>query len=123
MGVLYWVFRGDIMNIYDKMALSEFGTNPNPTVGMGATLVVGTDRYPCLIIKVTPSKKTIVLQESSFERTDHNGMSEQQEYKVTPNPEGRILTATLRKDHTYKVQREDTMVIVGGQECYLDPCF
>lgn len=51
-----------------------------PEVGMGATEVVGSDRYPYTIVKVVNPKK-IVVQRDDYRRTDNNGQSELQTYE------------------------------------------
>lgn len=64
---------------------------PDPVVGMGATLLSWTDRHPATIIEVwrTASKKWLItVQEDNAERIDKNGFSESQDYTYTPNPNG-----------------------------------
>jgi len=59
-----------------------------PQVGMGATECYVTDRFPYTIIKVDPKGKWFEAQEDNATRTDKNGMSDQQTYSYTPNPNG-----------------------------------
>ena len=68
-----------------------------PTVGMGATEVMYSDRNPFTVIAVITPRK-IVVQEDTSTRTDSNGMSDCQSYTYSPNPEGRTRTLTLRKN-------------------------
>lgn len=64
---------------------------PEPEVGMGATILCWTDRTPATIIEVIRTWKIlhIVIQEDRAIRTDKNGMSESQTYDFTPNLEAR----------------------------------
>jgi hypothetical protein len=57
---------------------------PEPEVGMGATMCSWTDRHAGTIVKVTPCQ--VHVQEDIAKRTDENGMSECQRYEYTPNP-------------------------------------
>jgi hypothetical protein len=61
-----------------------------PTVGMGATILMFSDRHVGTITDFT--KGIITLQEDTAIRTDKNGMSECQEYRYAPNPDGRLWT-------------------------------
>lgn len=49
---------------------------PEPTVGMGATLLGWTDRHACTIVEVSMERDRIVVtvQEDNAKRTDSNGM-------------------------------------------------
>lgn len=62
------------------------GTNgqPTPEVGMGATILMWTDRHAATIVKVTRTQ--IHVKQDHAKRTDTRGMSESQEYEYTPNP-------------------------------------
>jgi len=64
------------------------GYNDEPAVGMGATILMWSDREPATIIEVNQKKRYIVVQEDRAERIDNNGMSEAQQYAYSPNPEG-----------------------------------
>lgn len=67
--------------------LQEHSTFQKPEVGMGATQLAYTDRYPFTIIRVSDSGKTFWAQEDNAQRTDSNGMSDVgQVYTFTPNP-------------------------------------
>jgi hypothetical protein len=64
------------------------GYNDVPAVGMGATILMWSDREPATIIEVNEKKRYIVVQEDNAKRIDTNGMSESQDYEYSPNPEG-----------------------------------
>jgi predicted flavoprotein YhiN len=77
-----------------------------PEVGMGATVLRWTDRTACTIIKVSPSLKTISVQEDKATRVDSNGMSEIQQYLYETNPEGII--------HTFRKTKKGWRTAGGG---------
>jgi hypothetical protein len=67
---------------------------PDPKIGMGATLLAWTDRYPATIVEVRATKHTvyITVQEDDAKRIDKNGLSESQTYEFTPNQKARKTT-------------------------------
>jgi len=69
-----------INHLYGCMTIGA----PEPQVGMGATLLSWTDRYPATVVEW--DGKIIAVTEDDYVRTDKNGMSESQEYEFTPNP-------------------------------------
>ena len=73
-----------------------------PEVGMGATILAWTDRYPATVIEVDGD--IIKIQEDNYERVDNNGMSESQDYKFTPNPNGAIRIFKFKNDQWQPMQ-------------------
>lgn len=71
-----------------------------PVVGNFATLQRHSDRNVYLVILATAARA--LLQRVNVTRIDDNGMSESQTYEYSPNPDGAIITATKRKDGTWK---------------------
>ena len=61
---------------------------PEPVVGMGATILLWTDRHAATITEVfVLGKYTYVkVRQDTSKRIDKNGMSEDQDYEFTPNP-------------------------------------
>jgi len=98
-------------------------TSDLPTVGMGATIHVGSDSYPATVIQVTRNGKRVVIQEDIAIRIDNNGMSESQEYTYEPNPQGTIHIVTLRKDGRYRESGTTTPVSIGFRRKYYDFSF
>ena len=78
---------GSLMNhLYSRATKGQ----PEPVVGMGATLLSWTDREAATIVEVTKTKSgawLIAVQEDNAQRIDSNGFSESQEYEYSPNPE------------------------------------
>jgi hypothetical protein len=91
-----------------------------PTVGMGVTVVMWTDRYPGTIVRVSPSGKTFQYQEDKATRTDSNGMSESQTYRFEPNPAATVRTARLTKSGW---KDKGTRIAVGVRSRYYDFSF
>ena len=88
-----------------------------PEIGMGATKVVGSDRYPCTIIDITSSGKTLTVQEDKATRLDNNGMSSLQEYLYEENPDGEIERFRMTK----RGWRNGSVgLIIGTREKYYD---
>ena len=68
-------------HLYSRMTKGQ----PEPTVGMGATILMWTDRKAGTVVDVMDN--IIAVQEDTAKRVDDNGMSESQEYEYTPNPD------------------------------------
>ena len=75
---------GSVMN-----HLMTSGGQPEPAVGMGATICFWTDRHAATIVKVTRCQ--IHVQEDIVTRIDDNGMSECQRYSYAPNPDAPVI--------------------------------
>lgn len=65
---------------------------PEPTVGMGATLTSYTDRHAATIVSVETvgGRCRITVREDKANRTDKNGMSESQTYLYETDPNGAV---------------------------------
>ena len=81
---------------------------PEPKIGMGATLLCWTDREPATIIGVFKHVKMVKVQTDNYRRTDSNGLSESQTYEYTPNHSGSV--------HTFRQNKNG-----GWDEVYLHP--
>jgi hypothetical protein len=108
------------------------GSNPAlvPAVGMGATMIMWTDREPFTIIEVRNNSKGVavelVLQADTYTRTDKNGMSESQNYEFTPNPQGHTEIVTRRKNGQWVRKGESikgTKFTIGYRDRYHDYSF
>ena len=73
------------------------GTDPEvvPTVGMGCTELMWTDRHAYTIVWVSKTGKTIRVQRDIATRTDKNGMSECQDYEFSPDTNAELVTVRL----------------------------
>lgn len=82
---------GSLVNhLYSREVIGE----PEPTVGMGVTMLSWTDRYPGTIIRVfrVGTSTYAEVQNDKAIRVDNNGASEQQTWKCSPNKGGSVTT-------------------------------
>ena len=100
------------------------GSKEEPVVGKGCTLLYFSDRYPGTIIDVrkTPKKIVIQVQEDHAKRIDNNGMSENQEYEYSIDPNGRISKFTFYKS-TWKSSDGPSGICIGERDRYYDFSF
>jgi hypothetical protein len=125
---------GSLMNhLYSRQTIGQ----PDPVVGMGATILSWTDRHPATIIAVEKTKTDrwlIVVQEDNYERTDNNGpYTENQDYTYTPNPkaakqmyrydEGRGWRTVTRNEKGRLILTGGSGLRIGEREKYRDPSF
>lgn len=96
-----------------------------PEVGMGVTELCYSDRHPYTIIEIINAKK-VVVQGDKAVRTDKNGMSDAQSYEYSANPEGRVLTLTLRTDGHWRAVgagKGSNVFMIGRRSAYHDYSF
>ena len=94
-----------------------------PKVGDGATLVVGSDRYPATVIRTTP-KGTVWIQEDDAVCLSGNAYnSESQDWACTPNPGGAIRRCSPSKKYPGRWTASGTPVYMGSRRRYNDPSF
>lgn len=99
--------------------------SPDPVVGMGATLISWTDRRAATVIAVVNDHE-VRIQEDTATRVDGRGMSEAQEYKFDPNPQGHVYVFTRRGDGRWKekgTKGNGTSVVFGHRSHYYDYSF
>ena len=87
-------------------------------IGMPATILSYTDRYPATVIAKTP--RTVTVQYDNYKRTDSNGMSESQQYDYEQDPEGPTTRFWLTKRGW---RRGCTSLGLGWREHYYDFSF
>jgi hypothetical protein len=76
---------GSLVNhMYSRMTIGA----PEPTVGMGVTMLSWTDRDAGTIVEVNDKKRYIAVTEDSKTRIDNNGISESQQYEFTAVMDG-----------------------------------
>lgn len=99
-------------HLYSRMTIGA----PEPTIGMGATLLRWTDRTACTVTAIEGNIITVTEDEAI--RTDDNGMSESQAYDYSPNPNGATYQFRRnRRGQWVNVVRNDAtgrMVKAGG---------
>lgn len=120
---------GSLVNhLYSRMVDGE----PQPYIGMPATLLSWSDRYPATVVDVNVQKAYIVVQGDSVVNHlyDSNGNAS---YDFEPNPNAHpIIFKKNRKGfwviHEWSekgrlVQRKGQGLMLGKREYYYDPHF
>jgi hypothetical protein len=88
----------------------------------GATLVVGSDRYPYTVVDISKAGNRVTIQADRF-KVLHKGFTEDQSYEYSRNTEGQKILVSLRRDGKWKVAGESTLVVMGVRQAYIDPSF
>lgn len=83
---------GSLMN----HAMSR-SASPAPEIGMGATILMWTDRHAATITWVSASGKSVRVQRDRAIRADQNGMSESQAYSYERDEQGKSMTFRMTK--------------------------
>jgi hypothetical protein len=84
--------------------------SPEPEVGMGATILMWSDRYAATVVEVKRFKtgqragqvSAVVVTQDTAKRVDDNGMSESQKYEFTSNPDGQRKVFKVDKAGRFK---------------------
>lgn len=103
----------------DKTTSTESGV----VVGMGATYNVGSDRFACTVIKVSPSGHLITVRDDIAIRTDTNGMSDCQEYRYERDPAGTTRTFYRDSKGNYGNKTKGGRLSLGVRRAYRDFSF
>jgi hypothetical protein len=124
---------GNVVNhLYSRMVIGQ----PDPVIGMGATLLHWSDRTPATITNVFTVGKSVIIEtrEDNYQRIDSNGMSEEQDYEFTPNENGSIRFFRRDADGSWSAVKRNTTtgrwnkhggagVLIGVRERYYDYSF
>ncbi len=102
--------------------LDENRKPPTPEVGMGATVLMYSDRHAATVVEIL-SPKRILIQEDIALRLDKNGMSESQEYAYGRNTSAVKREFSLRKDGRWKEAKGSTVLMLGERDHYYDYSF
>lgn len=108
-----------------------------PEVGMGATILSWTDRHAATVVEVFEKRgsKYVAVTRDTAKRVDNNGMSEDQTYEYTSNPDGHKQFYKLKNGRwiavgpdpvTGKGLREGNgsgSLSIGQRNEYYDHCF
>lgn len=112
--------------------LMEASRNPEPEVGMGATICMWSDRKAATITEVLRYKtgakagqiRAVKTRPCRAIRTDSNGMSDAQSYTYEEMPDAPESTWTLRKDGRFIRQGSTyTTLAIGFRDEYYDYSF
>lgn len=111
---------GSLNNIIeDGLKLEEI------KVGVGVTMLSWTDRTPATIIEVDSKGKWIKVQEDNYKRIDNYGMSDDQEYEYSRNPNGSVKLYKKNRlgKYTDNGKKDGCGLIIGHRERYFDYSF
>lgn len=98
-----------------------------PTIGMGVTFLMWTDRHAGTVVEVSADGKCISIQRDNETRTDNNGMSECQSYDFSPCLEAVREIFTFRSNGKW-VRKGESMkggskILLGHRAAYHDYSF
>lgn len=98
-----------------------------PVVGMGATVLMLSDRHPATIVEVSKNLRKVTIQEDRFSVVSGSVMDGSASYDFKANPEASRETYTLRKNGRYVREGESlkngTGLRIGERDRYYDPHF
>lgn len=95
-----------------------------PVVGMGATMYVGTDRYPYTVTEVSKSGKQMLIQQDEFSATTGHDFYGVQKYCFTPNPKGPVVKVRWNERlGWWRACNCKSLVSLGHRDAYMDPSF
>lgn len=112
------------MTTFNDIITSAFKSD-EPKIGRGVTEMCYTDRHAYTIIECRDARHCVVQRDHAT-RTDDRGMSDAQEYRYEPNPDGRIVELSLRKDGHWRQVGErkgSNVFMIGRREEYYDYSF
>ena len=92
---------------------------PAPKVGMGATILMWSDRHAATIVKVTPTQ--VHVQRDKATRIDSNGMSEAQHYAYEADSSAPVEVFRRSKTGAYKCN--GSQLRIGTRDEYYDFSF
>ena len=108
---------GNLMN-----RLGEAAKQPQPKIGMGATIMGYTDRTAATVVRVGSNR--ITVREDLAIRTDKNGQSDAQEYRYERNPHGSEYEFSRRANGSWvkvgDAMRNGLCIALGYREHYFD---
>lgn len=88
---------------------------------IGGTLCYHSDRHPITLTGFSASGKVLYFRHDDAVREDNNGMSDEQTYIITQDPEAPICKAYRRKDGNY--YHGGTRIAIGYRRRYYDFSF
>lgn len=86
-----------------------------PEIGMGATELMWSDRYPYTVVEIV-SKNRIKVQEDIY-TMQSNG-----DYEFKSNFDG-VIKTLIKTSHGWKVLKGSTYFRLGIRDVYIDPSF
>ena len=113
--------------------MSRVANTPEPSIGLGATILHWTDRTAGTIVELLHNKRGelvgFVVQDDKATRTDSNGMSDAQSYRYAPNSQGGKTTVKRvtrgKKAGQWRVggRSDGNGVLIGARDHHYDYSF
>lgn len=98
-----------------------------PEVGMGATILMYTDRHAATVVMVLKNGTQVIVQEDIATRVDKNGMSDAQAYEYQPNKDGPVHAFSLRRNGRWvkvgESAKNGMTLHLGHRQAYHDYSF
>lgn len=138
-----WKFVGHSLSMSDVVKVERIGSKEAPKyyycdfigwteikptrvplpfkVGTGVTINYPSDCYPAHISRISDSGKTFWIKRADYKRTDNNGLSEDQTYEITPNPDAPETMCKRRNNGTWYAN--GLPLTIGHARRYDDPHF
>jgi hypothetical protein len=88
-----------------------------PKIGMGATEIMGTDRYPFTIIQIA-SKNRLIVQADKYSAIGTN-TANNQNYEYKPDTNGKTEKLILTK-YGWKILGEPVYFKIGYRKAFYD---
>lgn len=106
-------------NLMNRIAEHSGGT---PTVGMGCTVCLFSDRHAATVIEIgkKAGRPYIIVQRDKATRADNHGMSDCQSYTYEPDPNGTKQIFTLRKNGAWKESKGSNGLCLGVRDEHYD---
>lgn len=96
-------------------------------VGQPATYSPYTDCYPCTVVEVSKSGKTVKIQMDKWEVESGSGYDGSAKYRIIRDESGEIMTFSLRKNGRFVEKgskaRTGGRLTIGKARRYYDPHF
>jgi hypothetical protein len=90
----------------------------HPEIGMGATILMWSDRHACTIRWISESGKTIDVSRDIAHRVDDRGMSDNQDYTYETTDDTGRIQFRLQKDGTWRNKQGECLSIGYRREHY-----
>jgi len=99
------------------------GSGPETVeIGMGATRVMYSDRYPYTVIEVLSPCRIKVQEDFAKMKAGGTVLSESQDWEYFPDPNGDVETL-IKTKRGWKVLGREQRFAVGFREKFYDPTF
>jgi hypothetical protein len=119
-----------INNMYSRMLNGA----PEPEIGMGATVLLWSDRHAATVVEWDPKRKIVTVTEDIAKVVKGSTIDGSAEYEYETNPDGPIASYRLEDRGWVQVRfNEETKrwnkvgsgpgLIVGKRDEYRDPSF